>query len=344
MCRAGASATIGPWIAPASPEQIERACESAPAARCTSACCDRCRRALDLRGACWHRTDPLTALPIASERAGDPPGDFRQSLEFEFERADVNRFVDLADGPQRVGVLSLGTGGRPADSPRYREMIEPAGGADELRAVFADDFGVWGCLTLFGNRRFSERDAALVASAVPAVTRAMRMAAAGERPRPAAHAPVVIVLDGGDRVIAADSRARDRLRLLGGDADALPGAFYVLAAQARIRRAASGSARDAAGAWVSIDATTLDDDPRGNLAIVVAPAPRESLLDGAFRARGLTGREREVAALAVRGRSTKAIALELSVSPWTVQDHLKHVFDKCDVNTRGALATLAATG
>ena len=56
----------------------------------------------------------------------------------------------------------------------------------------------------------------------------------------------------------------------------------------------------------------------------------------------LTGREHAVAALVTAGCSNPEIARRLYISRETVQTHLKHIFGKLGVDSRTALAALAA--
>jgi DNA-binding CsgD family transcriptional regulator len=56
----------------------------------------------------------------------------------------------------------------------------------------------------------------------------------------------------------------------------------------------------------------------------------------------LTEREQAVAALVTAGCSNPEIARRLYISRETVQTHLKHIFGKLGVDSRTALAALAA--
>jgi DNA-binding CsgD family transcriptional regulator len=52
---------------------------------------------------------------------------------------------------------------------------------------------------------------------------------------------------------------------------------------------------------------------------------------------GLTERERRITELVARGCATSEIATRLHLFAYTVQDHLKAIFDRTDVRSRGEL-------
>jgi DNA-binding CsgD family transcriptional regulator len=95
--------------------------------------------------------------------------------------------------------------------------------------------------------------------------------------------------------------------------------------------------RDASGRWLVVRASVLGDGPGAQVAVMIEPARPHELAPLVADAYRLSEREREVTQLVARGLATDAIAAQLHLSPWTVQDHLKAIFEKVGVSTRGEL-------
>ncbi|WP_181791663.1 response regulator transcription factor, partial [Streptomyces phytophilus] len=72
-------------------------------------------------------------------------------------------------------------------------------------------------------------------------------------------------------------------------------------------------------------------------AVVIEPAAAAEIVPLLADAYELTARELEITRLLARGLATEGIANALFLSPHTVRDHIKAVFDKTGVSTRGAL-------
>ncbi len=113
----------------------------------------------------------------------------------------------------------------------------------------------------------------------------------------------------------------------GGDAGA--------AQQARAR------VRTRSGFWLLVHAADLTArTPSGEalgagrtIAVVLEPARPPDVLPLLEQAYGLTARESEVVRQVLSGAASAEIARLLVVSPYTVQDHLKAVFDKVGVRS-----------
>lgn len=74
-----------------------------------------------------------------------------------------------------------------------------------------------------------------------------------------------------------------------------------------------------------------------HVAVVVEPARPAELAPLILLAHGLTKREAEVAQLILQGKPTKVVARDLRISQNTVEDHLKAIFGKVGVGSRGQL-------
>ena len=71
--------------------------------------------------------------------------------------------------------------------------------------------------------------------------------------------------------------------------------------------------------------------------MVVEPAKSADIAPIVIEAYGLAPRERDVVRAIARGSSTPDIAAELCLSPHTVRDYIKSVFEKVGVSSRGEL-------
>jgi DNA-binding CsgD family transcriptional regulator len=86
-----------------------------------------------------------------------------------------------------------------------------------------------------------------------------------------------------------------------------------------------------------IEAAKLEGDDGGQVAVTLRAATATETFTLLCRAYALSERERQVVAALVAGLDTRAVAQPLFISPYTVQDHLKSVFEKTGTSTRGGL-------
>jgi DNA-binding NarL/FixJ family response regulator len=73
------------------------------------------------------------------------------------------------------------------------------------------------------------------------------------------------------------------------------------------------------------------------LALVIEPAKAADVAPLIVDAYGLTSRELDVTRAIARGLGTAEIAAQLHLSAHTVRDHVKVVFEKVGVSSRGEL-------
>ncbi|HEY2288363.1 MAG TPA: helix-turn-helix transcriptional regulator [Streptosporangiaceae bacterium] len=310
------------------------------------------RRVVGFDSFCASQNDPRTAIPAAALADNDAiSGRQRLFWQIEMQRPDVNKTGDLVRASCPAAVLSAATGGDLARSARWDELLRPGGIGDELRVALVADGRWWGSVSLYRERQarwFTSGDAAAVAGlAGPIATLARASWTAGRGgPGPGEDPPGTVLVTDDGREVTATSAARHWLDRLDPVQRASGTLIYALVARLGAVRAPYGRAdsvrslvRAVDGGWIELDASGLESPAgAGSIAITVqaaSPAAVTELLMDAF---ALTARERQVAGLALAGRSTGQIGAELFLSRHTAADHLKAIFAKTGVHTRAELA------
>jgi DNA-binding CsgD family transcriptional regulator len=94
------------------------------------------------------------------------------------------------------------------------------------------------------------------------------------------------------------------------------------------------------GQWLVLDGAPIHEPAsvQNRIAVVIQAAPPSEVLTVVAKRYGLTPREQAVVGLILQGLSTVQIAAVLQISPLTIQDHLKAIFDKTGASSRRTLA------
>jgi DNA-binding CsgD family transcriptional regulator len=310
----------------------------------------RLKRAVTFDGACWHTLDPGSDL-ITQHRLQDLPDRFPVLADNEYATEDVNKFARLAKARRRTATLSGATRGRPERSPRFRDLLTPAGIGPELRSAFVADGTAWGALILVrraGAPEFEEREVDLVDAASGLFARAVRrglVVEAATPPSPLPEAPGMVELDTGGALVRASDSAAPLLEELSGTSAEDGVRDSALQAVASATRSAgdlgdlpSATVKTHAGRWLVLHGGRIGPDREGAVAVFLQRAHPTLVAPLLLKAYGLTPREQEVAQLALRGATAAQAAQRLGISPHTVNDHLKAIFEKTGARTRGELS------
>jgi DNA-binding CsgD family transcriptional regulator len=303
--------------------------------------------------------DPETLL-LTSIFAEEPLAHVAdQFFDNEFGQVDVNKFQSLATGARHVATLDSATHGDRAGSVRYREIMTPLGLGDELRAALVTPSGCWGYVCLHRAESpygFTPAEVRLISRLATSIGDGCRLSLAAPGTEGiAAIAPGVVVLHPDHTVAAMTGEAECLLADIAdysANSGRLPAAVY--AAAACLQNIDSGMAlpdalptvrvRTAMGKWLLVHATHLHGSADGDIAVIIEPAHPSRTAPLVLSSHGLTPRECDVALLVLRGASTKTIGAELHLSPYTVKDHIKSIFDKTGVRSRRDLVAHIMTG
>ena len=325
-------------------------------------------------GSFWVGLDPATLLCTAPSRLENVSSEYCSEFwRLEFLEQDTNLMRDLARRRVPVATLHQVTEDLPARSPRWRDFLDPQGYDDELRAVLRTGGTSWGFLSLFrerGRAAFTEQEVQIIASVGEVIARGLRTYVTRKLPTGTARpsGPGMLILDATSTPVSGnaevldwlqemrissatppyDARSRQILETLAGralpDDAGLPTAVLAVAARARAVRDGreSGPARlrvrSRDGRWLIVHASCLGGDDAPDLVgIVVEAALGSEIAPIIIEAYGLSPRERDVTRDLAQGMGTQEIAESLCLSPHTVRDYVKSVFEKVGVCSRGEL-------
>jgi DNA-binding CsgD family transcriptional regulator len=281
----------------------------------------------------------------------------REFLRVEFLLNDVNQFRDMASRGRILGTLDVETGGHRERSPRYTDILEPLGLGDELRVALLEAGCCWGYMCLHRERGtgFSQREMTFMRRAAAHLAVGLRTGLLLEAvaKAPELDEPGLLVIAPDLSLVSANPAAEMLLAEVAdeywtGQAE-LPTAVLSVVAGLLGRERSEHPAeapqprlrmRTATGRWLVLNATWLSGPEAGRdrqTAVVLETAPPIQIWPLVVAARKLSPRESEVTLLVVHGRSTTEISRALRLTENTVQDHLKAVFDKFGVHSRGQL-------
>lgn len=313
-------------------------------------------RAVPWDAACVGTHDPATVILTSGRKFGSLTCSEEQDalfMQLEYAEAEETSMRALAASNTPAVGMRLRHGREVERSQRMGQLIAPVFGfTDESRLIVRDDVGVWGGIALFrgmDGASFDEGEIEFLTSLSGFFARAFRggiMAslAAASVIDSCDHGPGVIIVGAGDVAqmsVGAEGRLAE-LRTAGNGTDPMSLVQGLAEAARQVAAGIPGAGmprarvRTASGKWLALHASPLAG---GSVDVVVTieDARPPEIIELVVASFGLTPRERDVTALVLLGVETKEIAATLHLSAYTVQDHLKAVFDKAGVRSRREL-------
>ena len=302
---------------------------------------------------CWYTLDPASLLVTSHYDHGMIPQLPSDWLAHEYQREDCHKLAGVARAKDELSTLHEATGGDPSTSSRWQRYVAPYGGDQELLLALRTRTGEpWGVLALYrapGQPVFSPEERELLRALAPHLAegarRGLLVGEATEPEQPAAPG-LVVLTETFETESLTPGVDRWLHELPGGERehDTLPHAVLSVAGQA-LRTATAEIPGEVAfarvlsrtGHWIVLHGAVLQSSGRPRVAVIVEPAHPARISPLLMAAYGLSDREQDVARLVLSGNATAEIAHALHISPHTVQQHLKAIFEKTNVRSRREL-------
>ncbi|AZZ81317.1 LuxR C-terminal-related transcriptional regulator [Gordonia alkanivorans] len=320
---------------------------------------DSLRRAVPVDAACIGTFDPNTVMLTSARKYGDLLGQDRKDPQWgllEYGQVEPSSYRELVAQKRDAVGLNLLTRGRTQQSERMTQLMIPEYCFhDEARVVLRDGDRVWAGIALFrsgaGCRPFTEDEIDFLGSLSQTLAHGVRIGllstvVAEQRPS-ITSGPAVLIIDRNNEIVQMSAGSQERIDDLAAGPNSAAAANPIYGLIGAARRYGAGETqvpprlrvRGRSGMWLVINASPLSsaDGRPGEVVVTIEEARPPEIIPLVVEAFGLTARERDVTQMVLQNVATKDIAATLHVSAYTVQDHLKSIFDKAGVRSRREL-------
>ncbi|MEA5117603.1 MAG: helix-turn-helix transcriptional regulator [Propionicimonas sp.] len=315
-------------------------------------------RAIPFDAVCVGTMDPSSCLLTGTDNLGSQLGVDEHDHEWgliEYDTPEPTAFAGLAGQGVRAAGIQAGTVAAPSSSPRLSQFMTPRFGfTDELRTICIDDRGQgWVGIAMFRSGKGGGFDAdevsylASLSNSFALGVRSGLLAGAAVAQPTVDLGPLVMIVDATGQVASSSLGTQERLVALAGGTSitAVSGLIGSLVGAARryargeTKMAPRARIRAAGGVWLVLHAAPMvgPDGAVGDVVVTIEEARPPEIVPLVVATFGLTARERDITQLVLQGLDTKDIAGQLYLSSYTVQDHLKSVFEKAGVRSRREL-------
>ena len=306
-------------------------------------------------GPSWGTLDPASLLVTSLVYEGCEIS-LEAWAQFEYSSGMAcNRIGDVVRNPRGVQTARELVEADPDGGREYLDLLASIGVAHEVLVDLRTRSGQhWGAFYLVrepGRPDFSAGELDFLRLVAPHLAEGVRTGLLlGEASEPEGpEAPAIVVLGADLTPESFTPGAQQWLADLSTpEQGELPPAVLSVAQAAlhqRARRGQPASARvlSERRGWVMLHGQALAGSGGRRVAVTMQPAGPDRITPLLMAAYGLTEREEQVTRHVLQGASTAQIAEALCISPHTVQQHLKHIFDKTSVRSRRELASRVFT-